>query len=285
MKKNIALLLGLVLGLGFVSCSDNDNDDEDQSTRVEDQYLSEITTTRYEWKNGERSSEGKTYEIVRYNEKGQRVGGENLFYAIKMSYENVYDDNGRLIETSLYESDKFSYKYTYEYNSYGDMSSESRSTGNGTVRVVKYDYDDNRRLIQEYEYYKDEEAGKSFEGNTLIHEYGENTYTTYKYYSNTLLQKSIDEYDSHHGVIKTTVIHDDGSKDVLEYKNEYDSKGRLIKSVGPIFVEGVNSTRYASTQYLDISYDEDGKCYKEHYKIPEKDEEYDLEYTYKYKKK
>lgn len=103
MKKNIALLLGLVLGFGFVSCSDNDNDDEDQSTRVEDQYLSEITTTRYEWKNGERSSEGKTYEIVRYNEKGQRVSGENLFYAIKISYENVYDDNGRLIETSHYD--------------------------------------------------------------------------------------------------------------------------------------------------------------------------------------
>lgn len=285
MKKNIALMLGMVLGLGFVSCSDNDNDDEDQSTRVEDQYLSEITTTRYEWKNGERSSEGKTYEIVRYNEKGQRVSGENLFYAIKMSYENVYDDNGRLIETSLYESDKFSYKYTYEYNSYGDMSSESRSTGNGTVRVVKYDYDDNRRLIQEYEYYKNEEAGQYFEGNTLIHEYGENTYTTYKYYSNTLLQKSIDEYDSHHGVIKTTVFHDDGSKDVLEYKNEYDSKGRLIKSVGPIYVEGVAPTIYDYTKYLDISYDEDGKCYKEHYKIPERDEEYDLEYTYKYKKK
>ena len=28
MKKNIALLLGLVLGLGFVSCSSDDDDDE-----------------------------------------------------------------------------------------------------------------------------------------------------------------------------------------------------------------------------------------------------------------
>ena len=99
------------------------------------------------------------------------------------------------------------------------------------------------------------------------------------------MQKSIDEYDSHHGVIKTTVIYNDGSKDILEYKNEYDSKGRLIKSVGPIFVEGVDSTIYDYTKYIEISYDEDGKLHKEHYKIPEKNEEYDLEYTYKYKKK
>ena len=71
MKKNIALLLGLVLGFGFVSCSDNDNDDEDQSTRVEDQYLSEITTTRYEWKNGERSSEGRRMKLSGITRKGR----------------------------------------------------------------------------------------------------------------------------------------------------------------------------------------------------------------------
>lgn len=40
MKKNIALLLGLVLGMGFVSCSSDDDDDE--YTNGEGKYLAEI---------------------------------------------------------------------------------------------------------------------------------------------------------------------------------------------------------------------------------------------------
>ena len=56
MKKNIALLFGLVLGLGFVSCS-NDDDDEKGT------YLAEKSITIYEWKDGKRPSEGKLYNL------------------------------------------------------------------------------------------------------------------------------------------------------------------------------------------------------------------------------
>ena len=71
MKKYIALLIGLVLGFGFVSCSNDD--DEDENVNGKGKYLAEMTVTRYDWKDGKRSSEGTLYQVFKYNEKGDCV--------------------------------------------------------------------------------------------------------------------------------------------------------------------------------------------------------------------
>ena len=49
--------------------------------------------------------------------------------------------------------------------------------------------------------------------------------------------------------------------------------------------EGVNTSGLAHTKYLELSFNDDGRLEKEHISIPADNEEYDLEYTYKYKKK
>ena len=77
MKKNIALLLGLVLGLGFVSCS-SDDDDDDEYTNGEGKYLAEMQTTRYDWKDGKRSNEGKPSQLIRYDKEGRYIGEDNF---------------------------------------------------------------------------------------------------------------------------------------------------------------------------------------------------------------
>ena len=284
MKKDIALLLGLVLGLGFVSCSSDDDDDE--YTNGEGKYLAEEIRTRYDWKDGKRSSEGKTYSIYRYDEKGQTVCAEFL-YDGNWRYEHVYDENGRDIETTHYDSDKLSYKLISEYNSFGEVSVSYKYNENGRLwETIGYEYDNNGREIKETNTYHYVDGTKKT-GTILTYGYGEKADTTYLYYPNNggFDRKSISEYDSHHNIVKITNIYANGDTDVLEYIHEYDSKGRTTKLVGPIFAEGVNPTKCASTQYLDISYNEDGSFHIMHYKIPAKNEEYDLECSYKYKKK
>ena len=276
MKKNIALLLGLVLGLGFVSCSSDDDDDE---------YLAEMLITRYDWKDGKRSSEGKTYSIYRYDEKGQIVCSEFL-YDRYSKYEHIYDDNGREIETNNYDSDKLSDKLRYEYNSFGKVSVKHRYVEDRLRETWEYEYDNNGRVIKETDTYHYVD-GTSKTATIFTYGYSEKADTTYLYYPNNggFYRKRINERDSHNAILRSTVVYANGDTDVLEYEQEYDSKGEIIKSVGPIFVKGVDPTRYAATQYVDFSYNEDGDPHIMHYKIPAKNEEYDLEYTYKYKKK
>ena len=284
MKKNIALLLGLVLGLGFVSCS-SDDDDDDEYTNGEGKYLAEMIRTRYDWKDGQRSSEGKTYSIYRYDEKGQIVCSEFL-YDRYSKYEHIYDDNGREIETNNYDSDKLSDKLRYEYNSFGKVSVKYRYVEDRLRETWEYEYDNNGRVIKETETYHYVD-GTSKTATIFTYGYSEKADTTYLYYPNNggFYRKSINERDSHNAILRSTVVYANGDTDVLEYEQEYDSKGEIIKSVGPIFVKGVDPTRYAATQYVDFSYNEDGDPHIMHYKIPAKNEEYDLEYTYKYKKK
>lgn len=284
MKKNIALLLGLVLGLGFVSCS-SDDDDDDEYTNGEGKYLAEMIRTRYDWKDGQRSSEGKTYSIYRYDEKGQIVCSEFL-YDRYSKYEHIYDDNGREIETNNYDSDKLSDKLRYEYNSFGKVSVKYRYVEDRLRETWEYEYDNTGRVIKETDTYHYVD-GTSKTATIFTYGYSEKADTTYLYYPNNggFYRKSINERDSHNAILRSTVVYANGDTDVLEYEQEYDSKGEIIKSVGPIFVKGVDPTRYAATQYVDFSYNEDGDPHIMHYKIPAKNEEYDLECTYKYKKK
>ena len=282
MKKNIALLLGLVLGLGFVSCSSDDDDDD--YTNGEGKYLAEEIRTRYDWKDGKRSSEGKTYSIYRYDEKGQTI---NVEYPSDGDRVNIkYDENGREIENDYQRSNNSSFKNIFEYNSWGKVSVKNRYVEDRLSETVEYEYDNNGRVIKETDTYH-YVNGTSKTATIFAYGYGEKADTTYLYYPNNggFYRKSINERNSHNGILRSTVVYANGDTDVLEYEYEYDSKGRITKSVGPIFAGGVDPTRYAATQYVDMSYNEDGSFHIMHYKIPAKNEEYDLEYTYKYKKK
>ena len=283
MKKNIALLLGLVLGLGFVSCS-SDDDNDDEYTNGEGKYLAERIVTRYDWKDGKRSSEGKTYSIYRYNEKGQTINVEYPSDGDRVDIK--YDENGMEIENDYQLSNNSSFKNIFEYNSFGKVSVKYRYVEDRLRETWEYEYDNNGRVIKETDTYHYVD-GTSKTATIFTYGYSEKADTTYLYYPNNggFYRKSINERDSHNGRSRSTIIYANGDTDVLEYEQEYDSKGEIIKSVGPIFVKGVDPTRYAATQYVDFSYNEDGDPYILHYKIPAKNEEYDLEYTYKYKKK
>lgn len=283
MKKNIALLLGLVLGLGFVSCS-SDDDDDDEYTNGEGKYLAEMIRTRYDWKDGKRSSEGKTYSIYRYNEKGQTI---NIEYPSDGDRVDIkYDENGMEIENDYQLSNNSSFKNIFEYNSFGKVSVKYRYVEDRLRETWEYEYDNNGRVIKETDTYHYVD-GTSKTATIFTYGYSEKADTTYLYYPNNggFYRKSINERDSHNAILRSTVVYANGDTDVLEYEQEYDSKGRITKSVGPIFAGGVDPTRYAATQYIDFSYNEDGSPHIMHYKIPAKNEEYDLECTYKYKKK
>lgn len=284
MKKNIALLLGLVLGLGFVSCS-SDDDNDDEYTNGEGKYLAERIVTRYDWKDGKRSSEGTPYYIYRFNEKGQTISIEYPFYGHRI--EVTHDEKGREIENNYDLSNNLLYKYISERNSFGRDSIRYRYSGERLTETVEYEYDNNRRVIKETDTYYGGIDGNRKTGTVYTYGYGEKADTIYFYHLNddSFFRKNINEHESNDGRSRTTVVYANGDTDVLEYEQEYDSKGRITKSVGPIFAGGVDPTRYAATQYVDFSYNEDGSPYILHYKIPSQNEEYDLEYTYKYKKK
>ena len=283
MKKNIALLLGLVLGLGFVSCS-SDDDNDDEYTNGEGKYLAERIVTRYDWKDGKRSSEGTPYSIYRFNEKGQTINVEYPSDGDRVDIK--YDENGMEIENDYQLSNNSSFKNIFEYNSFGKVSVKYRYVEDRLRETWEYEYDNNGRVIKETDTYHYVD-GTSKTATIFTYGYSEKADTTYLYYPNNggFYRKSINERDSHNAILRSTVVYANGDTDVLEYEQEYDSKGRITKCVGPIFAGGVDPTRYAATQYVDFSYNEDGSPYILHYKIPSQNEEYDLEYTYKYKKK
>ena len=136
MKKNIALLLGLVLGLGFVSCSS----DDDENTNGE-KYIAEVAVTRYKWKSGIRSPQGTMYQLFKYNEKGQLISNEYLY---EYSALYVYDDKGMRIDLV----DKTSGKYEYEYNSMDRVSVMRKYDREGKLfRTHNYEYDYNNKKI------------------------------------------------------------------------------------------------------------------------------------------
>ena len=283
MKKNIALLLGLVLGLGFVSCS-SDDDNDDEYTNGEGKYLAEMIRTRYDWKDGKRSNEGTPYSIYRFNEKGQTINVEYPSDGDRVDIK--YDENGMEIENDYQLSNNSSFKNIFEYNSFGKVSVKYRYVEDRLRETWEYEYDNNGRVIKETDTYHYVD-GTSKTATIFTYGYSEKADTTYLYYPNNggFYRKSINERDSHNAILRSTVVYANGDTDVLEYEQEYDSKGRITKSVGPIFAGGVDPTRYAATQYVDFSYNEDGDPHIMHYKIPAQNEEYDLEFTYKYKKK
>ena len=274
MKKNIALLLGLVLGLGFVSCSSDDDDDE--NVNGEDKYLAELLITRYDWKDGKRPDEGKLNQLIKYNKDGRWLGCE---YNDGTRDEYTYDDNGDCIEKREYNSNNtLIYTSKYEYN-YVDsfMVMSVYNWKNELVRTDKNEYSYDEKLIKCTEII--DSIGKDH-GSVRIYSYSETTVTMEEtnLKDGSFMQKFTREYDSYGNITKMTTSYRLGSIHTDEFSNEYDSNGRLLKKT---MYDGV----YGYTEY---TYNDDGTIKNQHCVNglnTDYEKVYDLEYTYKYKKK
>jgi hypothetical protein len=274
MKKNIALLLGLILGLGFVSCSSDDDDDE--NVNGEDKYLAELLITRYDWKDGKRSDEGKLNQLIKYNKDGRWLGCE---YNDGTRDEYTYDDNGDCIEKREYNSNNtLIYTSKYEYN-YVDsfMVMSVYNWKNELVRTDKNEYSYDEKLIKCTEII--DSIGKDH-GSVRIYSYSETTVTMEEtnLKDGSFMQKYTREYDSYGNITKMTTSYRLGSIHTDEFSNEYDSNGRLLKKT---MYDGV----YGYTEY---TYNDDGTIKNQHCVNglnTDYEKVYDLEYTYKYKKK
>ena len=278
MKKYIVFVLGLVLGLGFVSCS-GDDDDEKQNTNGNGKIIAERTVTRYNWVSGRRSKQGEIYLVSKYNKKGQIVSTE--YQSEGRKYEYIYDDEGRQIEWNVVDK-KSSCKYKFEYN--GDVSVMYRYSSDGRLgETVKSEYDKEGRLVKETTIYG---PSGSNSGYVFTYSYDENTET--RTYTNlkdgSLIWQDVEENDTLNNVSKSIRTLANGDKIFVQHTYEFDSKGRICKDVGPIVSaeEGVNTAGLAHTQYRERSFNDDGLVKKEHIAVPADNVEYDLEYTYTY---
>ena len=281
MKKNIALLLGLVLGLGFVSCSSDDDDDD--YTNGEGKYLAEMLTTRYDWKNGKRSDEGKPFQLTRYDKEGKFIGEDNFRSGYRV--EIIFDTNGDRLEERTYDLNDLktltsTCKYKYNYVDSTLVISVYNWKGNH-VYTFRREYDYAEKLIKSTEIV--DSLGKDH-GKVYTYSYSGNTETidVANLKDGSFSERIVHEEDSHGYITKSTVTYCDGSTTSIEYINEYDSNGWLLKRTGPIHDNGVN---YGYTEY---TYNDDGTIKKQHVVSrlnSRQEEEYDLEYTYKYKKK
>ena len=277
MKKNIALLLGLAVGLGFVSCSSDDDDDE--NINGEGKYLAEMLTTRYDWKDGKRSDEGKLEYLIRYNEKGEAVSLENHFWGYRGVIE--YEANGDVIQ-KLYGINNNAYLGMYK--------SEFNTIANADSSYVEYTYNWKDQLvsteIHEFTYdgkmvkYTEiiDSIGKDHgKVSTVTHSGNTTTTVVTNLKDGSFIEKYVLEYDSHGNVTKnTSYVNEFNPGYSINNRYVYDSQERLIKKYDGDY------------GYVEYTYNNDGTIHKEHYVegLNTIDKEtYDLEYTYKYKKK
>ena len=281
MKKNIALLLGLVLGLSFVSCSSDEDDDENVNGKGK--YLAEMTVTRYDWKDGKRSDEGKLYQIYKYNEKDQLISQESPYFGYRQT--PIYNDNGDCTEQKFYN-----YK-TDEYLGYNKRELNladsvfiiySYNWKNELVSTTKYEYTYGYKLIRETEII--DSIGKDH-GKIWTYSYSENIQTIEltNLKDGSLIEKQVNELDSYGNATKATinVFYDFALSPITHeytFKYNYDSQGRILRKTHSTVSQG----------YTEYTYNNDGTIKKEHYAEAlntDYKEIYDLEYTYKYKKK
>ena len=284
MKKNIALLFGLVLGLGFVSCSGDDDDDE-YTNGGEGKYLAEEVITRYVWTGNHRSSEGEPYQITRYNKDGRIVNIENYYYGSRVDY--TYYENGDKKEERFYDrNNTITSTYKYEYN-YVDsfVVMYSYNWKDQLVSTIKSEYNNDKKLIRETEIV---DSISNDYGKVKTYSYSVNTKTTdiTNLKDGLLYRRIIEEVDSH-GNFKFV----DYGNTVYKYENEYDSEGRIL-TITEYF-----SDEEADYNYTGYTYNDDGTVKKKQQifsrvttagpglVIDYKREVYDFEYTYIYKKK
>ena len=252
MKKYIAFVLGLVLGLGFVSCS-GDDDDEKQNTNGNGKIIAERTVTRYNWVSGRRSKQGEIYLVSKYNKKGQIVSTE--YQTEGRKYEYIFDDEGKRIECNVVDR-KSSYKYKFEYNSMGRESVEYKYNQKGElIETIRLEYDSNGN-----EYVRCRYDSKDELVETVKSEYDDKgreiVYETYDENGDLDLRLEY-EYDDKDQLIKETDYYYDGTP-ADYYVFEYDDRGNRTRME--------NTTEDGFLSYLsEFEYDEKDRVVKAHY--------------------
>ena len=281
MKKNIALLFGLVLSFGFVSCSSDDDENGEK-------YLAERVVTIYEWDGNQRPSEGKPYKVTRYNKDGQVVSIEDFYYGTREDY--TYFENGDIKEKRECYKDGSVHTYKYEYSDGG--ASEVRYCYNWKdqlVSTLKLEYDNEKRPIKSLNII--DSIGNNY-GYVTTYTYSGNERTIEITYlkDGSLFKKLTEEMDSHGYAIKAAYTTSPGTTYLYDFENEYDSEGKILAITQ---YKDSDRTNYIYTGY---TYNDDGtvKNIQEintwTTKVSDRIIDYkrqicDYEYTYTYKKK
>ena len=151
---------------------------------------------------------------------------------------------------------------------------------NELVRTDKNEYSYDEKLIKSTEII--DSIGKDH-GSVRIYSYSETTVTMEEtnLKDGSFMQKYTREYDSYGNITKMTTSYKSGNIYIDEFSHEYDSNGNILKTTGPT-TNGVNRG------YTEYTYNDDGPIKNQHCVNglnTDYEKVYDLEYTYKYKKK
>lgn len=197
-----------------------------------------------------------------------------------------------LQDTSGFHRD---YKYTYEYDSYGNITKkEDYSKGMFYVREARFDttytYDENGKILKElireeqfstwitdgngvyeegYNYIYNE-SGQLIKKDYIYISVAEDEFCGYKY-----------EYDEHGNCIKEIKYFSDGAEEI-NFEQIYDSNNKLIKKSYMSHLKEFN-LHYISEE-TDYSYDDNGKLIysKKSFNEPSGEISHYIEYKYYY---
>lgn len=151
----------------------------------------------------------------------------------KLSYYNIYSNNGNKIEDNRYNSDgSLNKKFTYKYDSTGNRIEQNQFTSDDSlIRKITYKHDKQGNIIEDNSYTPDGNLDKKFtykynnKGNRI-----ENSIFTSQ---GNLDKKFIYKYDDKGNVIEENCYSSDGSllsKDT--YKYEYDNHQNWNRQTG-----------------------------------------------------
>lgn len=248
----------------------------------DNKFLSEIVINEHEKKVGEISEYGELYERYIYNPDGTLQEKTTNYHSAvsdnmeKLTLKYKYDDKKRVIEVDVYESDLFTKRIKYKYNSIDSISNMLEYDNDGNLNKERtYEYDLQKRLIRTVD--KDLRIA---DDSVYINEYrydGKDVYIKSSSIYDGSSFSYLNKYDSYGNLLQETCTTDDGGKLIdRKYKYEYDSSGHIQQK---------SFTKYTSDDwtYYDYSYNDDGTINKISVSYSYNDDESELRYNYIWK--
>lgn len=243
MKKNIYLLLMLIVTLSICSCnSEKKNDLKEKNLKGRVKYVEEKNYSVID--NFGEIDKGKLVSLFTFNKDG------NILYAIESIYKKkfVYDSKGYRIEWYKYKSnDHLDCKGTYKYDSKGNMIEKTHCDDDGSlINKETYINDSKGNIIEMNTYYASGGTGKTTyqydsKGNLIeeVFHSGLKGKITYKYDSKgNMIEENISDdmkivfsYDSNGNMIIKQIVYGLGAGTYYKYEYEYDSKDNWIKKI------------------------------------------------------
>lgn len=269
MKKIVFLLF---VGLSFWSSCSKD-EDGDPETEVSKNRV--ITVMEYEWKYGEKSTNGDLHEKFVYNANNKLISKETHYKnavvgRIPCYYTYTYDDKGHLIKSTA-EVGYTPHVYKYTFNSIDSIETmQEYDEDGGLVEEWTYTYDEQRRLVQ---------AKKTWMVSSIYvydYSYTGNNVKVVTHRNGELFGTTLYVYDDHKNLIKQTWTNAETGKENLSELNEYtyDAQGRIQRKT--IYEKYL----YTDMTYNDYTYNADGSITSIHVSYSWKSDQSDLDYTY-----